>query len=223
MENLPIILIFILSYLSGSIPFGLLIAKFKGVDIRKKGSGNIGATNVVRNIGKSWGILCFILDFLKGAVPVILMKFYLLDWQISNILQPTYDFSFIDQVLLILASFIAICGHVFPVWLKFKGGKGIATGGGAIFTLIPLVFLIAFFIWYLVMKISGYSSLGSIIAAMSLPITLTAMYYLGLMTEGVIFPLPIFLLTLLLAILLIFTHKDNIVRIIKKDEYSFKK
>ena len=128
-NNLPVLSVIatvILSYLAGSIPFGFLIGKMKGIDIREHGSGNIGATNVTRVVGKWWGKGCFFCDFLKSALPVTLVIFL------------CRKGCFADPwgLLPSLAAFCAVAGHIFPVWLKFKGGKGISTAAGAVLAVV---------------------------------------------------------------------------------------
>lgn len=171
-----IILLAVLSYLIGSIPFGLLIAKTQGQDIRTVGSGNIGATNVLRSLGKPLGIACFVLDALKGFVPASLFPMF------GNV-DPTFE---------ILFGAAAILGHNFPVFLKFKGGKGVATGAGVLLSVSPLAVVIGGGTWVVVFYISGYVSLGSIIAALVVilvgwtagydPVTATALTLLGALT-----------------------------------------
>ncbi|MFA6549040.1 MAG: glycerol-3-phosphate 1-O-acyltransferase PlsY [Candidatus Margulisiibacteriota bacterium] len=141
-------LIFILSYLIGSIPFGLLIGKLKGIDIRQHGSGNIGATNVFRTLGPRLGTLVFILDLLKGAVPV---------W-IALSLTP-------QHWPVIAAGAAAIIGHSFPIFLKFKGGKGVATGLGVLLAIAPDIFAVALVSAIIVIFISRYVSVGSMFTA----------------------------------------------------------
>ena len=141
MLNLEIILIIFISYLFGSIPFGLILTKiFIGKDIRNIGSGNIGATNVLRSGNKFVGYLTLILDILKAVIPILFIKFY-----------------FNDQ--LYLASLSVFIGHVFPVWLKFRGGKGVATYVGILFCLNYLSGLVFCIIWLLIFFIFKYLSL----------------------------------------------------------------
>ncbi|MFZ5648835.1 MAG: glycerol-3-phosphate 1-O-acyltransferase PlsY [Bacillota bacterium] len=147
------------SYLIGSIPFGYIVARIKGVDIRQHGSGNIGATNVWRILGPGLGLLVLFLDALKGAVPVIIGR------QVG-----------IEGAEL-LAGMAALLGHAFPIYLGFKGGKIIATGAGVMLALAPLVLLIAFLVFASVVLVSRYVSLGSVLAAASVPVLLTLFQY----------------------------------------------
>ena len=199
MQNLLIILLTLLSYLLGSIPFGLLIAKTKGVDIRTQGSGNIGATNVLRCLGKPAGISCFVLDVLKGFVPA----FCFLKMGLSN---PSPDLGLLFGVA-------AILGHNFPVFLKFKGGKGVATSAGVLLGVAPLAVALGLLAWVLVFVTSGYVSLGSIIAA--LIVILTSW------TAGYSFVTAVALT--LLGALTIWRHRTNIERLLAGNENKFQK
>ncbi len=127
----------VLSYLIGSIPFGYLIGKFNGVDIRNHGSGNIGATNVLRTLGRKWGYLCFSLDFLKGFLPVLLVVIFSKD-------KFGESSPHLFSACVMMAAF---CGHVWPIFLGFKGGKGVATAGGAIFAISPFAFMVSLVVY----------------------------------------------------------------------------
>ena len=140
-----------LAYLFGALPFGLLVAGSRGIDIRKQGSGNIGATNVFRCVGKGWGIFTFVLDALKGFIPAFVFP------MVGNLL-PEYG---------VLFGLAAIIGHTFPVYLKFKGGKGVATSAGMLLGVAPLVVGIGFFCWAVCLAVSRYVSLSSVVAAMA--------------------------------------------------------
>ncbi len=184
-------LAFIGSYFLGSIPFGFLVGKVKGVDLRKKGSGNIGATNVFRVVGKKEGIFVFILDFLKGFLPVLY-------------------FSDISVPAGILALLGAIVGHMTTPFLRFKGGKGVATGFGGIVALMPIPALSAFGVWILFVAITRRISVGSLTAALSLPILY---FYLSRpMFRSVLY------ISVLITILVFITHRKNIVRLINGEE-----
>lgn len=205
------VVVFLVSYLVGAIPWAFIIGKLHGVDIRKHGSGNVGATNVTRIIGKPWGILCFIIDFLKGFLPVIVVELifpkliYLNQTQVSS--------------LIILAVIATVAGHVYPVYLGFKGGKGISTGTGTLVALTPYAIVIGLIIWVIVFKISKYVSLASIIAAITVPISSlifssTGVYHIDITLQFFI---------LLLALFAIYKHKSNIKRLLNGTESSFKK
>ncbi len=141
-------IIFFLSFLSGSVMFGFLIPKIKGIDIREHGSGNPGATNVVRVLGKKWGILVFILDFLKAAIPVYFFK---------------YKY---------VAAAGAILGHVFTPWLGFKGGKGVACTVGAMFVISPVATISGALVFWIVKRITGIVSIASFIMSLSFVLVL---------------------------------------------------
>ncbi len=190
----------VLSYLIGSVPFGLLIAKTKGQDIRKLGSGNIGATNVLRCLGKPLGITCFVLDVLKGFLPAFVFPM---------LGKTGADFPSIG----ILFGAAAILGHNFPIFLKFKGGKGVATSAGVLLGVAPLAVVIGLLTWVVVFKVSGYVSLGSIIAAL---VVVLAGWTIG---YG---PVIATALTLLGA-LTIWRHRSNIQRLLNGTESRFQR
>jgi glycerol-3-phosphate acyltransferase PlsY len=199
MTSSPVIVLSIVSYLIGSIPFGLLIAKTQGKDIRKLGSGNIGATNVLRCLGKPLGITCFVLDVLKGFLPA-------------------FFFPMIGQVdpgFGILFGTAAILGHNFPIFLNFKGGKGVATSAGVLLGVAPLAVVIGLLTWVIVLKISGYVSLGSILAALIVILT-------GWIRVGHYGPVTAIALTLLGG-LTIYRHRANIQRLRAGTENKFQK
>ena len=184
-------LAFIGSYILGSIPFGYIVGKIKGYDIRKEGSGNIGSTNVFRVIGKKEGIFVFCLDFLKGCLPVLYSA----------------DISVLAGILALLG---AIVGHMTTPFLKFKGGKGVATGFGGVIALMPLPAALAFGVWVLLVGITRRVSAGSLGAAISLPIFY---FYIG---NPIIKTVLYF--SILIAILVIITHRTNIKKLIKGKE-----
>ena len=186
-------LIFIvISYLLGSIPFGLLLTKlFLKKDIRKIGSGNIGATNVLRSGNKLIGYITLLLDIFKAIIPVLFIKF-------------NYpDFVYISALSVFL-------GHVFPIWLKFKGGKGVATYVGILFSLNLIYGLVFGIIWILIFLIYRYSSLSSLIGSLSIPI------YLFITNENQIIFFGI------MFVLIFYTHRENIKRLKNKEENKTK-
>jgi glycerol-3-phosphate acyltransferase PlsY len=148
----------LLSYLAGAIPFGYLIARWRGVDILKQGSGNIGATNVGRVLGRPFGVLVFLLDFAKGAGPALAAK-----WFASR-----YGLDLPADSLPVAAAVAAFVGHLYPIYLHFRGGKGVATAAGAVSVLLPGPALAALFIWFAVVLASRYVSLASLVAAVAL-------------------------------------------------------
>ena len=177
MISLLVAAILLASYLLGSIPCGLLISQSQGLDIREHGSRNIGATNVWRVMGKKWGLLAFVGDTAKGWLAVLLGMWLAARWSVTldlphgHILPP--DFAGITAAL------GCILGHTFPVWLRFKGGKGVATSLGVILGMMPLAELIDFAIWGVVFKVSRYVSLASIVAAGALPVAVIGLMFFG--------------------------------------------
>ena len=190
---MELFIISLVSYLIGSIPFGFLLTKiFLNKDIRNIGSGNIGATNALRTGNKKIGFSTLILDILKAAITIIFVKF-------------NYsEFIFISSLCVFL-------GHVFPIWLKFKGGKGVATYVGILFSINLTYGLIFITIWLIVFFIFKYSSLSSIIASLSIPL------YLFIFLNSLNF-----FFFLIMLILIFFTHRENIKRLINKEESKTK-
>src|SRR6516165_8360942 len=146
------------SYLLGAVPFGYLMARWRGVDILRHGSGNIGATNVGRVLGRRFGILVFVLDFAKGALPVGLAA-----WLARSV---ALDLP--KQSLEVTAGLAAFLGHLFPVYLNFKGGKGVATGAGVVVVLMPIPAMAALVTWVAVVFLTRYVSMASLAAALAL-------------------------------------------------------
>lgn len=203
--------VLLVSYLAGSIPFGFVIGKCHGVDIRKEGSGNIGATNVTRVIGPWWGKLCFLLDFLKGFLAsgaVILLT-------------GSGTFSDPAGILPVAAALAVVLGHIYPVYLKFKGGKGISTAAGAVFPLCPLAVLIALAVWIALFLTTRYVSVASIAAATVLPAAAVILYLFK--RPGATDSLPVVVLFILLGALAILKHISNIKRLLNGTENRFSK
>ena len=195
----------LLGFLLGSIPFGLLMGKFKGIDIRQHGSGNIGATNVFRTLGKQLGITCLLLDFAKGLVPVLIAK---------NMVEPMMaEQQFTAQSIEVLTALASIMGHNYSPWIGFKGGKGIATTAGAITALMPFGLVLLILVWAIFTFTTKYVSVGSIAAAASLPIlVITGSAYHGKLANGT-WNKPLFIFSLIAAILAIWKHRTNIARL----------
>lgn len=178
---LVVALIVFVSYLLGTIPSGLIISKSQGIDIREHGSKNIGATNVWRTMGKKWGMLAFFCDTFKGWLAVTIGVAIAARFGVTiplphehaevKYLPPDYAG--------IAAALGCIMGHNFPVWLRFKGGKGVATSLGVIFGMMPLVSIIIFAVWGIVFAVSRYVSLASLVASLSLPIAVVALLFFG--------------------------------------------
>jgi glycerol-3-phosphate acyltransferase PlsY len=199
---LPWLIWILAAYLAGSIPFGLIISRTRGVDIRQHGSGNVGATNVGRVLGIRWGFLCFGLDVAKGLAPVLAY---------SMVVRPLEPGGAVAALQWLGVAAAPMIGHVFPLWLGFRGGKGVATGLGVVLGLWPILTLpavVAGLLWVLTAKLTGYVSLASIAAAVSLPpLAIAAGVYYGLSLAE----LAVFLgVTGLLAALVVFRHRSNL-------------
>ena len=189
---MEIIVISILSYLMGSIPFGFILTKiFLKKDIRDIGSANIGTTNVLRTGNKSLGYGTLFLDVIKAVIPVIYVKLN----------YPDYIF---------IASLCVFLGHVFPIWLKFKGGKGIATYVGILFSINLTIGFVFIGVWFFTFLISKYSSLSSLLGSLSVPI-----YLFFFTSQNLIFFSIMF-------ILIIYTHRENVKRLKNKEESKTK-
>jgi glycerol-3-phosphate acyltransferase PlsY len=186
-------LIILLSYLMGSIPFGFLLTKiFLKKDIREIGSGNIGATNVLRTGNKMIGYITLSLDILKAIVPLLIIKFN------------QSEFLFISALSIFL-------GHVFPLWLKFKGGKGVATYVGMLFCINYILGFIFIFSWFIIFIIFRYSSLSSLIASLTIPI-----YHFYIIDNNNYY------FFIILFILIFYTHRENVKRLINNTESKTK-
>lgn len=212
-----ILLILVGSYLIGSIPWGIIISKrFFGFDIRTKGSGNMGSTNVFRILGTKWGISVQVLDILKGVVPVLLAG-----WLGQGINFPNAT-GFQDiTIIKFIAGVFAILGHIFTIFGGFKGGKGINTALGVFIAISPIDLGIAVAVFLISLIMSGYVSLGSILAGLTVPVSLFLRYNLF----NVDIPGYHFLIyaTLFISIMVIYTHRTNIKRLIKRQENHFAK
>jgi len=190
---MKILIVIILSYILGSIPFGYIIAKIKGVDITKLGSGNIGATNVGRFLGKPYFFIVLFLDAIKGFIPTILFKLLFgLEYGI-------------------LAGLFAVIGHSYSIFMKFKGGKGVATGLGVSIALIPIETVIGFGIWFFILIVFKVMALASIVSAISI-------FIIVLFLEK---SLLIKVVCGIIAFLIVLRHKSNIERMIKGTEPKF--
>lgn len=182
----------LLAYLLGSIPVGYLVAQSQGVSIRKVGSGSIGATNVTRNLGLGWGALVGVLDFFKSFLPALLgLQLFSETWQIF------------------VLSVLPVIGHIYPVWLKFKGGKGVATIFGILGAYFGLPVFLAFLLaWFLTVKVANVMSLVNLIVALLLPLAFWLKYS---MIAYVIFGL-------VLGIIIWWSHRENIKRLLEGEE-----
>ena len=194
------------SYLVGSIPFGYLAGKFAGIDIRKFGSGNIGATNVVRLLGKKYGYPVFGLDFLKGfgAVRISVLM--------ATGQSPAWNS---PEIFGIAAAMSCVIGHSYPPWLKFKGGKGVATSAGALFALAPIAALIGVAIWIVTFWVTRYVSLASVTAAVALPIAILLANWRNPNAKA------IFYFSVCIAAVVIWRHRSNLSRLLRGTEPRF--
>lgn len=202
------VILMISSYLIGSIPFALLMGKINGVDIREYGSKNIGTTNAIRVLGKPKGLLAFVFEVLKGAFAIIVAKILIsLD---------LYDFPIeINGVdLILIVGIPAVLGHVFPIYLKFKGGKAVATSLGLVLSLTPIPGLLCLVAFLIVLYTTGYVSLASTAAALTVLIST-----LILESNDVV----LCVLYALLCLLIFYKHKANYIRLFKGTENNFKK
>jgi acyl phosphate:glycerol-3-phosphate acyltransferase len=209
MPTVTYILLAVVAYLLGSIPFGYLLVRFfRKEDIRQQGSGNIGATNVIRSGAKGLGALTFLLDACKGALAVILCG-----WVATQV---AGNSAIANENSLALGALFVTLGHIYPLWLHFKGGKGVATAFGVFMALAPLPALGALGLFVLVFALSRYVSLASIVATAAFPLLVR------LLPHG---PAGTFMwaVILFLAALLIFKHRQNIVRLARGTEYRFGK
>jgi len=197
----------LVSYLLGSIPFGFLAGRLAGIDIRQVGSGNVGATNVVRVLGKRYGYPVFILDVLKGfgAVKIAML--------VAPGKPPEWNS---PEIFGILAAISSVLGHLYPPWLKFNGGKGVATSAGAILALAPVATLIGVAVWLIVFWLTGYVSLASVIAAMILPLVIL---FVSWHDQRQIKPLVYS--SVCVAVIVVWRHRSNLVRLMRGTEPRF--
>jgi glycerol-3-phosphate acyltransferase PlsY len=195
----------LIGYIAGATPFGYLAGRMKGIDIREHGSKNIGSTNVLRVLGKGIGYPVFALDVLKGVLPVLLARIY------ANDVAP-------EGLIPALTSIATILGHNYTFWLGFKGGKGIATSAGALLPIMPVTILTAVALWGITFLTTRYVSLGSIVAAITLPVSFLLQ---GLVTGH--WQWPLLGLASLVGGLAIFKHRANIERLLNGTENKFER
>lgn len=203
-----IIFMLLCGYLAGSIPFGYLIGRLNGIDIRKYGSHNIGATNVTRVLGAAYGRLCFFLDFLKGALPVMFIGY-----RIGSGSPIGCSWSGV------IVAAGCILGHIYPCWLKFKGGKGVATSIGALIALAFWPVIIALVVWYLVFLKTKIVSVASLATAATTPIAALILNLFGWSRT----PWIIIVLMFGVGAFIFWRHRENIERLLHGEEKSFKK
>lgn len=232
----------LLAFLLGSIPFGLFIARLKGIDIRQHGSGNIGATNVLRVIGKKYGITCLLLDALKGFIPVVIaLNLVQLAGRKAGIPVPALDAfalhlpaaqQLTGQLVHVLTGLAAILGHNYSPWVGFKGGKGIATSAGVLLALMPAAVVLLIGVWLLVFATTRYVSVASIAAAAALPVLthVGARFHhvnndksLPTLWEAGTWNKPLFVFSVIIAALAIWKHRANIQRLMNGTEHRFER
>ena len=209
--------VIVVAYLLGSIPFGYLIVRAsQGADVRETGSGGTGATNVSRRAGKLAGVITLVLDAMKGAAAVFmaLWVFGLLSTEVEASLSLQNAYWWVAA-----ASIVTIVGHVFPVWLGFRGGKGVATGVGMFLVLAPVTIAVAGIIFLMVVVTTRYVSLGSILAAAAIPFLVLAQNEYLRPVAGLV---PLLAAASAIGLLIIFAHRENIGRLIEGTESKFK-
>ena len=204
---LTLSVVVIASYLLGSIPFGYLAGRLAGIDIRRCGSGNVGATNVIRTLGKGYGYPVFVADFLKGF-GAVKMSLLIATRGNSEWNSP--------EMFGILAAISSVIGHSFPVWLRFKGGKGVATSAGALLGLAPVAAIAGAAIWTLTFWLTRYVSVASIIAAAALPVIILVTTWLSGAAGK-----SLFYSAVCLAAVVIWRHRSNLSRLAHGTEPRF--
>lgn len=217
--NIPFDLIFVIlaSYVVGSLPTAVIVSKiFFGFDIRSKGSGNMGSTNAFRVLGWKWGIIVQVLDIAKGIFAVLFIAI-----QFGDPVVAAHGWITDVKVLQIIAGIAAVCGHVWSLFVNFKGGKGVNTAAGMMIGLAPVDFGVALLLFVVAVMMSGYISLGSIIAAVAIPASLlirSNLLHVSIPGYG-----TMIYFALAISILVIYTHRTNIKRLIKGSENRFHK
>jgi glycerol-3-phosphate acyltransferase PlsY len=197
----------VIGYLLGSFPAGYFAGRLAGVDVRSVGSGNIGATNVLRVLGKQWGYPVFLIDSFKGFAAVRLAFLFV---TFRPEAKPYAEY------FAILAAIMSVAGHSFPVWLRFKGGKGVATSAGALIGLVPLAVPLIFLVWVVVFETTRYVSLASIIAAIALPIIVSVLARWKFVdTWALIY------FSIMIMLLVLWRHRSNCSRLLKGTEQRF--
>jgi glycerol-3-phosphate acyltransferase PlsY len=205
---LSLVITIFFSYLVGSVPTALLMGRLlKRIDIRQSGSGNVGAANTFRVLGPLPGVICLLLDAGKGVLAVLV---------IAALFSATSPLSV--TMTKILAGAVAMIGHIFPVWIGFKGGKGVGTGAGVLFSLLPLESLGALLFFVLVVAVTNYISLGSMMAALFMAAAVLVERY----GFGLKIPREFVYLTIVVALLVLFTHRSNIHRLARGTEGKFR-
>ena len=199
----------LLGYLLGSIPAGYLAGRIAGIDIRDSGSGNIGATNAVRVLGKRYGYPVFAMDFLKGLAAVIIASLVAKNAELTERWV---------QIFGVTAGVCSVLGHAFPIWLKFKGGKGVATSVGVIFGLMPVAAIVVIRVWSVTFELSRYVSIASMMAALALPVSVALASHRQRSDNAVVF-----YFSLCLTAVIILRHRSNLGRLMRGTEPRFRR
>ena len=194
----------LISYVIGSVPSGYIAGRIAGIDIRTAGSGNIGATNVTRTLGKRYGYPVFIADFAKGILVTLLATAIARSANLSVAL------------LDVVAAVCCVLGNAFPIWLGFRGGKGVAVSAGLLFALMPVAAVIVILVWLVLFYVTRYVSLASILAAGSLPVTVFLLLHFKQMTEW-----TFLYVSIALTAFVVFRHRSNITRLLQGTEQRF--
>jgi acyl phosphate:glycerol-3-phosphate acyltransferase len=197
----------LITYLVGSFPTGYVVGCLRGIDVRKVGSGNVGATNVTRILGKHFGYPVFVIDFLKGLVAVLLA---------GAISHRCHFDSIASDFCAALGGIFSVVGHSFPVWLGFRGGKGVATSLGVIFGISWIAALVMGALWILIFKITRYVSVASIAAAAALPVAMIALFFLNQLRSPVLV-----YFSLCLTAIVVIRHRSNLSRLLSGTEPRF--
>lgn len=206
---LTALVLVVIAWFCGSLPFGYWMGRRYGIDIRKHGSGNIGATNVLRVLGKKAGIPVFVLDMLKGLLPVVLAGWWLRRNGVG---------ADVEGLISVLCAAAAVLGHSFTFWLGFKGGKGVATSAGALLGLAPEALLVALVVWLLVFFTTKYVALASVLSALALPLAMAV-----IMTLRERWNLVLLGLGVVLGVLVVVRHRSNLQRLVQGEENRFAK
>jgi len=197
----------LIAYLIGSFPTGYIVGRLRGIDVRKVGSGNVGATNVTRVLGKQFGYPVFVVDFFKGLVAVLLAVVIAFRFQVD---------SAATDLCAAVGGIFSVVGHSYPVWLGFKGGKGVATSLGVIFGISWIAALIMCAVWIIVFKATRYVSVASIAAAIALPVAMMTLLFLHELRSPVLV-----YFSLCLAAIVVFRHRSNLSRLLSGTEPRF--
>lgn len=210
----------IFSYLLGSIPFGLVVGKlFKKIDIREHGSKNVGSTNAVRVLGFKWGVLTFIFDCLKGALPILIVKYFIGD---TNL----YVLGSVNVIIMYGAA--SVIGHIYPIYIGFKGGKAVATSVGAVIAISPIIGVSGILIFFLIVWITKYASIASMIASVSVGVALwvdtvwlTIFIDAGPNNNSLQYNLVNLILVSVLVCMILYKHRKNFIKLLKGTENKF--